>query len=201
MLFFLTLTIASTSLAAKKEDYWLKVESEEKKPEEVAEPATYPFDSLGAQQTEKKFSEIGFWSLKPKLVLAAGFHGDKAFFTEDRDNRWFFNTSLKFRNRPWHRWSGGVQLLQNNSLFVHGAWEYTPSRKAMRHYHGVGASLRLVSEKEFRNLVETDNYYFTVNTGIEFLQKSQRAWIVELKGMVSTEDYVLQLAIGYVFNI
>lgn len=194
------LMFSSVAIAAKTENHWLKVESEEKK-QEIIDPATYPYDSLEPQLMNKKFTEIGFWSLQPKLIFSGGFHGDKAFFETQKDNRWFFNSEIKFFNKPWHRWSGGVLFLQNNSLFLHGAWEYTPSRKPTRSYYGIGAAHRLISEKEFRNFLEGENYYLTLNTGFEFLARSQNAWNIELKGFLSSDNYVAQLSIGYMISL
>ena len=193
----LILPFSLQALAAKNKTYWYKVES--KKPEKKSKNKNpYPYDSVEKDLPRKNFSEIGFWSLKPKLGLSAGFHADKEVFENDKTNRWFFNANLYFRNRPWHRFVINTLILQNNSAFVGGEWQYTPSRKHARNYYGIGVAHLLVSEKEFSNLVEQEAYHVTATVGREFLMRSQHAWFIEAKGFFTFENYALQLSAGYI---
>jgi len=188
------------AMGAKNKDHWYKVES--KKPEKKQEsPNPYPYDSVEKSAPDTQFYEIGFWSLRPKLSLSGGFHADKAVLKEGESNRFFFNTGLHFFNHPWYRINANILLLQNNSMFVGTSWEYTASRKSSRDYFGVGVAHRLISEKEFNNLVEGESYYLTAHYGLEFLLKSQRGISVELKGYYSSNNYALQLAFGYIIPL
>jgi len=187
-------------MAAQKKDHWYKVEN--KVPEKKQKvSSSYPYDSVEKAASVTNFSEIGFWSLRPKLSLAGGFHADKAVFKDKKSNRWFFSTSLQFRNRPWQRISANVLLLQNNSMFVGSSWEYTPSRGSTRQYYGVGVAHLLVSEKEFSNLVEKESYYLTLHYGLEILLRSKNAIAIELKGFLTGNNHALQLSVGYIIPL
>ena len=184
-------------MAAKNKDHWYKVESKKTQKESKPEPF-YPYDSVEKDDKNRSFKEIGFWSLRPKIGLSLGFHADKAVFKNSKSNRGFLDSKIYFYNQPWYRVTLNVQIIQNNSAFLGGSLEYTPSRESSRNYYGVGASHLLVSEKEFSNLVEPDSYYLTATFGREFLLQTGHAWFVESKGYWSGNNYAIQLALGYI---
>lgn len=194
------LLLSFSSLAAKKKDYWLKVESDSPQ-KKTKNNKPYPYDSLEADNPNKSFSETGFWSLQPKLLFTGGFHGDKAFIREGKTNRWFLGSGLQFRNHPWHRITIIGQLQQNNTLFVSGAWEYTPSRKAFRHYYGAGLAHLLVSDKQLSNLVELEHYFVTLSAGFEYLLQSRHGVMLEAKGFLGTNNYAVQITLGYLIPL
>lgn len=193
----LLIGLSLPALAAKNKDHWYKVESDPPKKEIKTNPH-YLYDSVERDDKKTLFSEVGFWSLRPKLGLSFGFHADKAVFTDSKTNRFFIDSKVYFRNRPWHRVTLNVQVIQNNSAFVGANWEYTPERTASRNYYGLGVAHRLVSNKEFSNLVEPDSYYATFNVGREYLQRNGNAWFGECKGLWSGNNFAIQLSIGYI---
>ncbi len=197
VLLLIILQLSVSAMAAKNKDHWYKVESQQ--PEKKSKPRPfYPYDSVEKDAPQKTFKEIGFWSLRPKLGLSGGFHADRSFFDNDDADRFFINSTIQFRTRPWHRWSANVQLLQNNSMFVGAAWEITPSRESARSYYGVGVAHLLVSRKEFSNLVEPENYAVTAHYGWEFLLSNQHGWNLELKAFWSGSNPAIQFAAGYI---
>ncbi len=195
LLFFLQTGVYA--LGAQKDDHWYKVETknDEKKSKN---PEYYPYDSVEKGAPKKTFSEVGFWSLRPKLGLSGGFQGDKAVFTESRTDRFFINASVQFLTQPWYRVAAHFQLMQANSLFAGASLEFTPSRKRVRSYYGFGLAHLLVSKKQFSNLVEADSYYLTGNYGWEFLLRNQHGWNIELKAFWSGSNQALQVAVGYI---
>lgn len=197
LLILLIFQFSFSALGAKSKKYWYKVESK-KQEKKSTNQTPYPYDSVEKQLPNKKFREIGFWSLRPKVALSGGFHADKAVFEDDKTNRFFFNSALYFRQRPWHRFAINALILQNNSAFVGGEWQFTPSRESSRNYYGAGIAHLLVSEKEFSNIVEFDAYYLTATFGREFLLQSQHAWFAEAKAYISSENYALQIGVGYI---
>jgi len=196
---FITFTVLLFSLSAvgaKNNDHWYKVESKKSEKKKKTIPF-YPYDSLEKGASKQSFKEIGFWSLRPKLGLSGGFHADRSLFSDHRLNRFFLNTSLQFRTRPTHRLTANAQLLLNNSMFIGGSWEFTPSRKRTRTYYGGGIAHKLVSNKQFSNLVEGESYYVTAQYGWEMLKPSGNGWTIEVKGFLSSADRAIQLSWGY----
>lgn len=195
ILFFMQ--IGFSAMAAQSKDHWYKVESQEEE-KKTKTPDPYPYDSVEKDAPTKVFREVGFWSLRPKLGLSGGFHADKSFFKEKENNRFFLNASVQFLTKPWHRVTANAQLIQNNSMFIGGSWEFTPSRKRIRNYYGLGLAHLLVSQKEFSNLVDWDHYYVTIKYGWEFLLANQYGWNAEIKGFWSGNNYAVQASIGYI---
>jgi hypothetical protein len=184
-------------LARKTRSTGIKSRAPKKKRKKKTAP-NYPYDSLEQTVPEKEFKEVGFWSLQPKLVLGGGFRVDEEVLDGRRYDRVFINASILFRNRPWHRLQGGFQLVHSNALLMGLTWEFTPSRERVRSYYGFGLSNLLVSDKEFRNFLEIDNYFATGVYGWEFLLPSGRGWNIEIKGYLGAEEQALQFSGGYI---
>lgn len=199
-LILLLLPLSFPAMGAKNKNFRYKVESKEnEKKTKTHNP--YPYDSVEKSAPSKKFAKTMMWSLRPKLSLSTGFHVDKAVLEDDKTNRFFFSAALRFHNRPAHRIAVNTQIMQNNSMFLGAAWELTPSRERARSYYGIGLAHLLVSEKEFSNLVEWDNYHLTAHYGYEVLLQNDRAWSVEIKGfLASGGNYAAQLSGGYIVS-
>lgn len=197
---FILIISSSPAIAAQSKDHWYNVETE-KDEKEIKNVEEYPYDSVDSPEPKPVFAKTYLWNLRPKVSFSGGFHADKRFFETGESNRFFLNTNLHFRNRPWHRWVANIQLMQNNSLFLGASWEMTPSRKASRFYYGGGLSHRLISEKELGNFVEGENFYVNLQLGREILLSKDRAWTVEIKGMASSDNHALQLSFGYLFTL
>lgn len=196
-LLFFAFTISN---AAQKEDFWYKVESEKEKTK-TDDPPSYPYDSLENTEEKKVFREVGFWPNSSNLSFGGGFFADEEFFKNSKTNRWFINSDITFRNRAWHRLIVGGTLIQNNSFLFNLGWQYTPSRKPIRTFYGLGLAHLLYSEDEFRSLLVSGNYFVTASTGIEILQKSQRGWRGELKAYVGSGTYAVHFLINYIVHL
>ncbi len=188
------------ALAAQNKDHWYNVETKSKN-ENKKKEESYPYDSVDSKDSKPRFARSYFWNLRPKVGFSGGFHADRRFFETGKANRLFFNTSLYFRNRPWHRWVANIQYMQNNSLFAGASWEITPSRKQSRFYYGAGLSHRLVSEKELNNFIEEENFHINLQCGQEILTSKDQAWNIEAKAFFSTNNQAIQLSLGYIFSI
>ena len=196
VMFSLLSTLSFPLLAAKKDDHWYKVEpkQEEKK---VKSGESYTYDSLDNKSSNEKFSEVGFWSLRPKFSLGTGLLTDGEF----SDFPILFNGSIYFSHHPWYRWSINALVVSDNSMLVNGSLEFTPSRKAQRFYYGFGIANQLVADKKFSNLVDIDNYFITGHYGLETLMRNGHGWSVEGKAYVNLSDFILQVGVNYIIPL
>lgn len=192
--------LSFSALGAQPRDHWLNVQSEKKEKNNQNKP-NYPYDSLESTQDKRNFSTSVFWTLQPRLTLGGGFHADKTYFQTGQPNRWFITSGLHFLNNPTYRINANLQLIQNNTLFASGSWDYTPSRKALRHYYGLGLAHRLISDKKFANFVEADSYFITASAGLEYLMKSKKGVACELKVFWGGSSYSLQLTFNYIIPL
>lgn len=200
ILFILSLIMWQSALGAQKKTFWYKVESkiEEKKTDNKQE---YPYDSLEKQSKKVVFNEVGFWPNKTNLAIGGGFFADEEYWKNDKNNRWFLSSNITFRNRSWHRFIAGGQLIQNNTFLMGASWHYLASRKKWRDYYGFGVAHLLYSEDEFRSLLVTNNYFITASYGVEVLQKGQRGFRGEAKAYLGSGTYAIQLLLSYIFHL
>ena len=188
------------SFAAQKPDSWYKVESpQEVKSEEDKNP--YQFDSLESPGDRKNFSDIGYWSRRPKWSIGAGFLADSEVFDKGKTNRWFIATEISFLNKMWHRFIAGGLLLQNNTFFLNSSWHYLPSRKAFRSYYGLGVAIQLLAEKESRSLLEVENYFLTATFGLEQLLTASSGLRGEVKTYLGTKNSGVHLLFSYILHL
>jgi hypothetical protein len=186
-----------SAFGAQNTKHWYKVESPKKEKKKKTAP-NYPYDSLEQTVPEKSLRRWAFGHFNLNLFWVVGFGWMKRSSDGRRYDRVFINASILFRNRPWHRLQGGFQLVHSNALLMGLTWEFTPSRERVRSYYGFGLSNLLVSDKEFRNFLEIDNYFATGVYGWEFLLPSGRGWNIEIKGYLGAEEQALQFSGGYI---
>ncbi|MEM7647337.1 MAG: hypothetical protein AAF203_10540, partial [Pseudomonadota bacterium] len=179
---------------------WYKVESESET-KKTQKKSTYEFDSVEPSRGRRKFRPMPLWTLTPKLQLGGGFHADNELFEKSYADKFFGLVGLKFRNRPTNRLSTQALFIVNNSLLLNASYEFTPSRKQNRNYYGVGVSHLLVSDKEFANLVEFDNYFVTGTYGYESLFSDGRGYWFEVRGYLGDSRYAVQIQVGYIIPI
>ncbi len=199
LFFILCFFIHDLSWGAPPSKIPLKVETSESKTQPTPS-ADYPEDSVDPSMNSAPPKAQGIWSLGAKGSILGGYFADQESIEQSKDNRYFLGLSLRFLDRSWHRVNIEALWVQNNNLIVSGSWEYVPSRKPLRTYYGLGFSQRLVSDKEFRNIIELENYYLTASVGAEYLLESRDAFGAELKGLVGTEDYAVQLTLRYIIS-
>jgi hypothetical protein len=188
------------ALAAKDKNFSIKVESDDKISKKTQQ-TSYSNESLETASPKIQYSESGYWSQIPKLIISGGFHGDKEFIENGEDKRWLFNTGLLFHHRNWYRFNINGLILQNNNFILSGSWEYTPSRKSIRAVYGIGLSHLMISSKEFRNFLEVKNYFLTGHIGIEYLLDQRQGLMAQAKAFANFDSYALQVTIGYIIAL
>lgn len=197
---FFSLCLLQPALAAKSKSFQYKVESDSPD-KESKNNKSYPYDSLEKQNKRVTFKEVGFWPNKSNLAVGAGFLADEEFWDQDKTNRWFASVHFTFRNRSWHRFIAGGQLIQNNTFMVDTSWHYIPSRKKWRDYYGFGLAHLLYSEDEFRSILVTGNYFVTASYGVELLQENQKGFRAEAKAYLGSGTYALQILVSYILHL
>ena len=200
ILLFSLLYFAFPAKAAQKDKLWYKVEpAQPKKEESTLEP--YEFDSVESKKEDKQWRAFYIWSLKPKLNIGGGFLADKRFIENDDSKRWFFSSEVSFRQRAWHRLVAGALLTQNSNLLVSGSWHYTPSRRWLRAFYGVGAAISLFADSEFRSIVKDDRYFITASYGWELLLSQDNGLRFEAKAYAGTKYYGVHLLASYIWHL
>ncbi len=198
-MFVFLLMISCFIQAAPPSTIPLKVETSEPQ-KSTQSNDDFDKDSVDPKDTLQKPTPLGIWSKGPKAALSLGYFADQESIEKSKNNRFFVGASLRFLDRSWHRVALEGLWIQNNSVFLSGSWEYVPSRKPLRNYYGLGVAHKLVSSKEFRNLVELENYFVTASFGTEYLLQSTQALGAEIKGLLGTEAYAVQLSLRYIIS-
>jgi hypothetical protein len=202
---FLIISAFSTSVwAASTKDQWIPMDPP-KNPKANSAPAKSSppdTDSLNLDTNPiKPQSSSRFWTLDPKLGLGLG-----ALINSDRLNEpvigWMTaQVDLNLLVSPTYRYSLQLLVLPSDSVFLSASWEATPSRKALRPFYGLGLAHQMIANKEFSNLVEWDQYFLTLQAGIEYNLPSQNGVRAELKSFINRQDPSLLVNLSYLFNL
>jgi hypothetical protein len=202
--FLITSAFSTIVWGASTQDQWIPMDPT-KRPQESLAPAKFsPPDTdslnLDTSPVQPQHSSY-FWTLDPKLGLGLG-----ALVNSDRLNEpvisWMTaHVDINLLVSPTYRYNLQLLVLPSDSVFLSASWETTPSRKALRPFYGFGLAHQMIAHKEFSNLVEWDQYFLTLQAGIEYQLPSQNGVRAELKSFINRQDPSLLLNFSYLFNL
>jgi len=186
--------------AAKKDDFWYKVEPKEKKERTTKEPQ-YQFDSLENNAKTQSYGLAPLWGLGPMLSFGGGLMIDEPYLEDEHNRPGVLNVDLTFKDRAWHRLRLGGTFTFYSQFLTFLSWDYTPSRKAQRNFYSLGVGLVISPEDEFRNFLSIKNYLLAPGIGREFLLRGRRGVRIEAKALIGTQGSGLLASVSFLWGL
>lgn len=182
----------------ENKDFWYKVEPKKESPTKTQKVPDYTFDSIESEVSNRKARPAQFWSRRPSLHLGGGYLYNSSQSDAFKGPPLMIALGWTFRDRGWHRISLDGWFTFRSQVVVNALWQFTSSRKALRSFYGLGASLDWQAQSQIRALIEPQNYWLVLNYGYELLITKNSGFRLEGRGALGIQTRGLSLIFSYI---